>query len=403
MSFDPARMRSNFLHLYGEVAWFGVLFGSTLTFVTVYAARLGASTLQLGIITGGPAILNLLLSLPGARWLEGRSLTRATFLTSVGQRLGFAALIALPWLFGRPGDQIAAVIAIAIVIAAPGTLLAIAFFSMFAEVVPPQYRAEVVARRNALMSVAIMVTVLASGWLLDRVSSPANYQIVFGIGAVGAAMSSYHIWRIRPLSPASHPPAPVQAAPTRPGQMLRLDLLRTAFGPLFAAYLCFYIAQNLNVPINPLFWINDLHIKDWQIGLGNALFYAAMTLSSLALPRLTARVGLRRLLVGSAFCFCVYPFVLGLAQNATLFFAASILSGFVWGIANGCLLNYLMERVPAHDRPAHMAWHNVALNLGITLGALSGAVVAGWIGNRYGLLLTGCLRVLTAAALLFWG
>jgi MFS family permease len=262
MSLPAAKLRANFPHLNGDAAWFGLLFGSTLTFLTVYATRLGATLLQISIITSGPAILNLLISLPGATWLQGRRLPRAVFLMSVAQRAGFAALVFLPWLFRLPAWQILAVIVIVVVIAIPGTLLAIAFMSMIAEVVPPQHRAEVMGWRNAVMSISIMVSVLACGWLLDQTPAPVNYQIVFGLGAIGAAMSSYHLWRVRPLAGAFAPPAVSPAAPAAPARLVRLDLLGTAFGPLVGAYLCFYITQNLNVPINPQFWIRDLHITD---------------------------------------------------------------------------------------------------------------------------------------------
>jgi len=400
-----AILRSNFISLYGDVIGFGLLFGTTLSYLSVYATHLGATTLQLGIITSGPALLNLFVSLPAAHWMRGKPLTTTVFITSVLQRSGFAALIVLPWLFSQL-TEVWAITLIVIIIALPGTLLAVAFNSMFAEVVPANYRAEIVGRRNAYMSIAIMLTSVGSGWLLDQLGFPGNYQVIFGIGAMGAAISSFYLGRIRPLpevNPSATPAAPSPVAAVSGLRLLRLDLLRTAFGPLVFTYLGFYITQNMNTPINPLFWINDIHISDGAIGTGNAIFYAAFTLASFLLPRLISRYGLRRVLITSAMCYCSYPLILGLAWDATFFYLASLTSGFVWGIVNGCLLNYLMERVPANDRPAHMAWHNVVLNLGITVGALVGAGLAEIIGNRSALLVTASLRFLTAFGFLIWG
>ncbi|HKZ70757.1 MAG TPA: MFS transporter [Anaerolineales bacterium] len=398
-------LRSNFLHLYADVFWFGVLFGSTLSFIAVYATRLGASTFQLGLITGGPAILNLLISLPSAHWLQNRNLIRSTFITSIAQRSGYALLVLLPWLVPQAMSEVWAVIAIVLVIALPGTLLAVSFNSMFAEVVPAQYRADVVGRRNALMSLSITFTTFVCGRLLDWIGSPANYQIVFGIGALGAAMSSYHLWRLRPLAVVNSPISNLQspaATSKKPGRLLRLDLLRGSFGQLVLAYLCFHITQHLNIPINPLFWIKTLQLTDGEIGAGNAMFFATMALGSLALPRLTARYGTRRLLGVSALLYCLYPLILGLAWDYLLFWGASILSGFVWGVCNGCLLNRLMERVPAYDRPAHMAWQNVALNFGILGGSFIGSSMVNWISYREGLLVTAGLRVLSAIVIMLW-
>ena len=76
----------NLRHLYADVAWFGVLGGSAMAFISVYAARLGGSPLQIGLLTAGPAGLNLVLSLQAGRWLAGRSFPAVTFWSSVWHR-----------------------------------------------------------------------------------------------------------------------------------------------------------------------------------------------------------------------------------------------------------------------------------------------------------------------------
>ncbi len=398
----PSILRANFRNLYADVFWYGVLAGSAIAFLSVYAARLNASGFQISLITGGPAVVNLIMSLPAVRWIESRSLIRTAFNTAVAHRIGYFVLIPLPWLITQVG-QVWAIVAITLLIAIPGTLLAISFNSMFAEVVPPRWRADVVGLRNALVSISMTVATFLCGILLDRVVFPLNYQIVFGIGAVGAAMSTYHLGRITPLpSPmgAAAPTPQVPIANHRP--LIRLDLLRSAFGPLLLAYFCFYASQHIPVPINPLFWVQVLHLTDGEIGAGNAMFYAMMTVASMILPRLTARYGHRKILVVGALFYGIYPLLTSLAWDPKLFWAASITGGATWGITNAGLLNRLMERVPADDRPAHMAWHNVAFNLGILSGSLFGAGLGGWVGLRYGLLAAAALRFASGIALLLW-
>ena len=60
----PLEYRRNFLHLYLDIAWWGLLNGSVLVFLNIYASRLGASTFQLGLLTASPALVNLLLTFP---------------------------------------------------------------------------------------------------------------------------------------------------------------------------------------------------------------------------------------------------------------------------------------------------------------------------------------------------
>jgi predicted MFS family arabinose efflux permease len=156
------------------------------------------------------------------------------------------------------------------------------------------------------------------------------------------------------------------------------------------------------VALFPLFWVHVLGLSDGDISLGNALFYSAMLLSSLALRRVSRRIGHGRVLIlGSAF-YGLYPFLTSLAHEATLFWIASLVGGGVWGILNGGLVNRLMERVPEDDRPGHMALHNLVLNLGILLGSFAGPLVGRAVGLREALLVAAGLRLLAGLALMRW-
>src|SRR6185436_9644851 len=107
----PREYRSNFLHLYLDIGWFGVLSGSAINFLSIYATRLGATGFQIGLISAMSAVVTLLLAIPAGRWLETQNTGRAIFWTSVIYRLGYILLFFLPWLFQAQG-QIWAIIII---------------------------------------------------------------------------------------------------------------------------------------------------------------------------------------------------------------------------------------------------------------------------------------------------
>ena len=79
----PNQYRANFLHLYLDIAWFGVLSGSTVNFLNVYATRIGATGLQIGLIGAMSAVVSLLLAIPAGIWLQKRNINHAIFWTSV--------------------------------------------------------------------------------------------------------------------------------------------------------------------------------------------------------------------------------------------------------------------------------------------------------------------------------
>ena len=92
----PDQYRSNFLHLYLDIAWYGVLSGSAINFLNIYATRIGATGFQIGLIGAMAAVVNLILAIPTGRWLQTQNTGRAIFWSSVFYRLGFIPFILIP-------------------------------------------------------------------------------------------------------------------------------------------------------------------------------------------------------------------------------------------------------------------------------------------------------------------
>ncbi len=398
---DPT-LRSNIRHLCADTLWWGVLAGSTLAFLSVYAARLGATSMQIGLLTAAPAVVSLIVSLPAGRWMERRSLIRVSFYSAIAQRAGYLVMMVLPWLLPASG-QVWALTLLVLVMSLPGALLMISFNAMFAQVVSPDRRAQVVGWRNALVAIGVTITSLLCGRLLDWIAFPLNYQIVFGLGALGAALSTYHVGRVRPLQVTALQDDGSQREARFNGRpMLRLDLLRGPFGLLLAVYLVFYAVQYIPFPIFPLAYVRELRLSDGVISLGNALFFAAMFLVSLRLGRISERLGHRRVLMLGVLLYGLHPLLVGLAQDATLFWVALAAGGGAWGLASAGLVNRLMERVPPDDLPAHMALHNIVLNLGLLAGSFAGPMLGAEFGLRPTLLLGAGLWFVSGILLGLW-
>lgn len=423
----PAEHQRNFFHLYLDIAWFGVLSGSAISFLAVYAARLGASALALGLLSASPAIINLIFTLPAGRWLEKRPVDRAVFWTSVFHRFFYLLFVPLPFLLGAKA-QLWALIGLTLAMTIPGTALAVGFNALFATAVPPEWRGHVVGVRNALLSLTYIATSLISGEILARVAFPAGYQWVFLLGFVGAAMSSLHLAFVRvgpPIIGAGNGRSTGDYA--RPGQVrgwidgvraniglrfltrwhslrdLRLDILRSPFGTVVGVLFGFHLTQFLAIPIFPLYWVDVLHLSDKEIGWGTAAFYLTVLIGSTQLARLTHRLGNKKLIAVGACLMALYPDLIALSQGLGLFLLTSAVGGFIWSIMGGGLSNYLLERVPAGDRPAHLAWYNLALNGAVLIGSLLGPVIANTIGLHEALLLFVVCRLLTGIAIWRWG
>lgn len=420
LSSPSNHLSANIRHLYFDISWFGITSGTTASFLAIYATRLGASNLQIGLLTAGPAIVNLLISLPIGRWLEGRPLVHTSFWSAFWQRIGLISYVFMPWLLAEAA-QTWGIVGMMLLMSIPTTVMMIAFNALFADVVPPQLRGEVVGKRNALGAVTSMVALLVSGQILDRINYPYNYQIVFAFGVFGAMMSTYHVGKIRSANePALHWGWPDELVtpinesiqrilhwkPTRSSNgktLLRLDVLRGPFGSFMTAYLVFYTTQYISISIGPLYFVRTLNLNDGTIGLGSALFNMIMMIVSWYTGRLALRFDNRRLLVFSGMLFGLYPLLMGLARDAKLYLAAQVAGGIVWAVLNVGMVNRLMERIPEDDRPAHMAIHNTVMNLGILAGSLIGPLASVRIGLREVMYAGAGLRTLAGLLLLLWG
>jgi MFS family permease len=184
-----------------------------MNFLSVYATRLGGSGFQIGLLGATSAIVNLIFAIPVSQVLERRPVGRTVFWSSVLFRIGYFLWIPLPLLFGNQG-QVWALITITLLMGIPYTGLAIGFNALFAAAVPPEWRAQVAGVRNMVYSVTYMLSALGAGWLLDRLTFPTSYQVVFGIGGFAAMMSCAHLFFIKTAPPppvANQSPGPVDS------------------------------------------------------------------------------------------------------------------------------------------------------------------------------------------------
>ncbi|HRJ57214.1 MAG TPA: MFS transporter [Anaerolineales bacterium] len=406
----PEKYRSNFINLYLDIAWFGVLSGTAVNFLNVYATRLGASGLQIGLLTATSAIVTLFLAIPAGHWIGKRHTGKAVFWSSVLFRIGYLLWIPLPWLFDAQG-QIWALIILTFLMAIPLTPLGVGFNALFAEAVPDRFRARVAGTRNITFAIAYILTSLIAGFILKNTDFPGGYQIIFTIGAIGAAMSSYHIFHVKPLyedliAPPSDPIPVSNPRPSAPRGMtaiLRLDVWQSRFKKVLLALFILHLAHYLSNPVYPLYYVRALDLNDAHIGNGTALYYLSVLLASTQLGRIVQRFGNKRVSGWGMAGMASYPLMLAFSTTIWQFYVLSFVGGFLFALVNGAYANYMLENIPPDDRPAHLAWYTIMFNVAVLASSLVGPVVADSIGLASALIIFGVARIAAGLYLLKWG
>ena len=296
--------------------------------------------------------------------------------------------------------------------AIPLTPLSVGFSALFAASVPTPWRAHVAGVRNVAFAIAFVLSSLGSGYLLEHISFPAGYQIIFGIGFLGAAMSSLHLYFIKPLpvpgsthQPRVQPDAIKKAlAPRQQLQtVIRFDIWATPFRNTLLVFFFFHLVQYMALPIFPLMQVRQLQLTDHEIGVGTALFYLAVLFGSMRLNEVVRNFGHQKVTAISVGGLGFYPLLLALSQTPSDFYWTSILGGLNYALLIGSYANHLLDKIPIDDRPAHLAWYNVILNASVLIGSLTGPYFSQIAGMVTALLIISLLRFLSGLAILKWG
>jgi len=397
----PQELRSNFIHLYWDIAWWGLYTGSIVAFLTIYAARSGATSQQIGLLSALPALVSLLLSLPAGRVLRRFQARPATAAAAFLSRIQFLVYALLPWLF-PPAAQVNALLVLAVLISIPTTFIGISYSQFFMDGIPAEWRGTVVSTRNAILAVVSLGVTLLCGQILTILPFPTGYQVVFGIGFIGGIFTAYHIWHVRPVAlPA--PPAPLPAAPPHIRRLPGLDAQGFLYLKVLGLLFLFNLVNSMAAPLVPDILVHKLGLSDSTISLGAGLSQMLVFSISLFMARFTRRAGNRRATALGAALLAVHALALALAGDVALYLLSAVIAGIAAGVLNTAQYNYNLDTVPQQRRSDWLSWNFLLGNAAVLLGALVGPLVARQTGTPDALLLFAALRLVFGWAIFKWG
>lgn len=405
----PADLRSNFTHLYWDISWWGLYAGATGAFLTIYAARVGATSQQIGLLTAVPAALSLLLSLPAGLLIRRYPARIVTGWASLISRTLFLAYALLPFLFPLE-QQFNAIFVTVLIITVPTTVINISFSQFFMEAVPLNWRAMVVGMRGALFAILSFAVTLVSGQILTYVAFPTGYQIVFFIGFVGGIMTTYHILRVH--ARAGVHPLPVRSAPEAalpgPAAGLRrlmpvLDDSGLHYVKVIGLLFLFNATNNMVAPLVPGLLVNSLQLSDAMISIGTATSSMLAFITALAMTQAARRINNRTGTAIGAGLLSLQAASLAMASGPLLYLLSAVLGGIASGFLMTSQYNYHLENVPASDQSVWLSRNLLLGNAAVLLGALVGPYLAGLVQIPAALFFFGLLRLLTGLAVLRWG
>jgi len=372
-------------------------------FLPLFAIQLGASNQQVGWLTSGPALLNLLWLIPCGRLVQRAFSYRWPLIVGmIGQRLLLACVALVP--FFPPIWRPWALVAIAALVAIPQMMWILAFQSAMSEMFAPRRMTIFMGQRWSVGGISSMVFNWVIGRLLDLIAFPLNFQSIYLATGVLTQSSLLMALRLR-FPPRSRPAAEPNGGQVRPtlAQTLRQHgaFARFELG-ILAAYMAVYAA----LPLFSIYWVRELGASAGWVGAMNGLNALGGMVGTFLWGR-WCNVGQdrRNLLIASCAIMAGYPLMTAAFGSLPPLLAVTAVAGFFGGGNELQIFNRVVRFAPRDQRPSFIALHNVTLSLAGVVAPLASTSLATQLGARPMLALAGALG-LAGAVLIYmvgWG
>jgi MFS family permease len=397
--------RSNVRHLVMDIAWFGLALAATTRFLSVYAIRLGATPLDLGMITALPALILMISAATGSAWMRRfGSASRALILPAFFFRLVFLLPAFAPFLplHLQPAWLIFSVSLPALVQGSSAT----AFVTVMRSAVQDNGIPKILSKRSTVMNITIAIGALAFGFLLERAPFPLGYQLMFVLAFVFALISYSHCIRIDcrvndRFSPSRRATAVEGDNKTRTAVSV-MDAWRSPrFRQVALVVMITHIAFFSIVPVTPLHIITKFGAAEGFMAVFAMVELAGGALIGLIAPRVASKVGTRAMIAVSMLGTALAGVVFALAPSLPITLIGAALSGASWtAVAMIGLFAYFTENTPSDQVPAYSSAYHQVIGLATFIGPLIGSTLANSGINLVVVLLIGAGMRLIAAPLL---
>jgi MFS family permease len=165
----------------------------------------------------------------------------------------------------------------------------------------------------------------------------------------------------------------------------------------------YQVAVFLPNPMFPLYQVNQLKLTDQAISLATSVFWIVHFLGATQVGALSSRLGFKRLSGIGVVTFSISTLIFMFSYQTWIYISCQLIGGIGWALVGGSLINYVLEQIPEHDRPAHLAWYNLAINAAILGCGLVSPQIINAVGLVWGMGLAVAVRFLVGLVILRWG
>ena len=362
-------------------------------FLPVFLTRLGASNFQVGLLSSMPGMTGLILAILVGRFLQTRRKIVPWYSLS---RLMVILCYALTGIFTISVPEefaILATLAIWAFATIPQTALAVAFSVVMNAVAGPEGRYALLSRRWAIFGLTGVIGTFIVTRLIDLLSFPVNYAIMFTVLSLGGFFSFYFSRKIQ-LADQVPPPLPIGGSPRQNmGNYIALLRENPAFLSFSTKRFVYFSALVLSQPIMPLFLVRDVHATDAQIGTVNMTLTLVMLIGYFLWPWVSRQRNGRFVLLATTFGLTFYPALSAATPQINWIILFASIAGLFQAGLDLVFFDELMKTVPVEYSATFVSLSQSMQYLSMIVAPLLGTWLADYIGLGGALWLSAGLRL----------
>jgi hypothetical protein len=355
---------------------------------------LGATNLQVGLLTAMPGLTGLFLAIIAGRFLQTRRQVVPWYSTG---RMLVVSCYALTGLtpFIVPRDyQVVAILLIWAMATLPQTFVNVGFSVVMNAVAGPKHRYDLMSRRWSTLGLTTAITVAIVGQVLDRVGFPINYQIVFLGLSVGGLISYYFSSHIE--LPDAEPPAQLggQSLPQQIKNYTSLVRNERGFVSFMIKRFVYMSGTSLATPLFPLYYVRQVQANDAWIGIINTVQTGIVLLGYYFWTRQSKSRGSRFVLLWTTLGLSFYPMFTAFTLQVEWVALYAGIAGIFQAGLDLVFFDELMKTFPAKYSATFVSVAQSLQYFATVAAPLVGTMVADQIGLGGALIVSGVLRLM---------
>lgn len=362
-------------------------------FLPVFLTRLGASSLEVGLLSSMPGVTGLLLAIPIGRFLQTRRNIVPWFSTARLLVISCYAMTGLIAFLVPEQLAIRAILAIWAFATLPQIIVAVAFTVVMNAVAGPEHRYDLMSRRWSTLGLTSAITVSIVGQILVKIAFPLNYQIVFFGLSVGGLIS--FIFSSRIVLPNQETPQLAVSHSIKQALTNYFALLKDhpAFNIFVAKRFVFLFGVAFAAPLFPLYYVRVVHAPDSWIGLINTTATVVMLFGYAFWTRLSRSKGPRLVLLLTTFGVALHPALVSSTAQVQFIVSFAAFAGIFQAGLDLVFFDELMKTVPDEYSATFVSLAQSLQYLSTILAPLAGTYLADQFGLGFALVVGALIRL----------